>query len=649
MKKTITLVACLGLSLGASAKLTTPAYFSSDFAGEFAGGLTWQTYGVDDKPAGTFAENFGKYSATHAYEILNIEQAYVAFSPSQFATVDASDQWLITPEVEIPADKAIVSFAPSVYGSRLKNNFKALLSTSGADKADFTTSIVSSNLKGNGNELTSIQRAHAISGYKGQKVRLALVGYGNTAGMFGFRDIVIAPYFLKVDKPEQYDDIVLIGNNGKLSMTVSLATVDEVKGFTAELKTANGYTDRYVSTTTISNPAITTETFTFPGMIDLGSEITSDYTVTITPNYAGAEPSVITGRMTVPRLLYHRPAVIEEMTGIWCQYCPYGFALLEYLQHKYPAESESFGPCYGIAIHNGDPMAIAAIDAAAQNQAKYFGQTGLPNMVINRIKGLHPQDSPSLVESIVGTTTFLKTEIDHVLFNTNTRHGIVKFSTTQTYSTNDNHFKVLVYVTQNAMSHPGWGQVNRLYTLTAAEITTRFGADAVEFFKPFIERDYGPVYGLDFNDVARAYYPSFEGAAVTYNFKAMEPISGKLEFDLPADVVTDVNNAVITLIMTNAAGEIIAADRKTYADFDTDWSGLTETAAPATKVYAKGGALTVEADEAVVAEVFATDGRMICRKQLAAGLNTVELTALRGVVIVKTTGASGVTTSKIAL
>ena len=57
----------------------------------------------------------------------------------------------------------------------------------------------------------------------------------------------------------------------------------------------------------------------------------------------------------------HRRIVVEEYTGMWCQYCPRGIALMKNLERNYP---ENF---IGIAIHITDPLTCSdyAWNAAA--------------------------------------------------------------------------------------------------------------------------------------------------------------------------------------------------------------------------------------------------------------------------------------------
>ena len=71
----------------------------------------------------------------------------------------------------------------------------------------------------------------------------------------------------------------------------------------------------------------------------------------------------------------------EEATGTWCGWCIRGFVFLEYMHDFY---EEYFA---AIAVHNGDPMAIAEYDDG-------LNASGFPNMKVDRGAWL----DPSLVE-----------------------------------------------------------------------------------------------------------------------------------------------------------------------------------------------------------------------------------------------------------
>ncbi|MCJ8290217.1 MAG: Omp28-related outer membrane protein [Crocinitomicaceae bacterium] len=66
-----------------------------------------------------------------------------------------------------------------------------------------------------------------------------------------------------------------------------------------------------------------------------------------------------------------KAVVFEEGTGTWCGWCPRGAVAMDYMSATYPADF------IGVAVHNGDPMTLAAYDGGA-------GISGFPGANVDR-------------------------------------------------------------------------------------------------------------------------------------------------------------------------------------------------------------------------------------------------------------------------
>ncbi|WP_070137276.1 T9SS type A sorting domain-containing protein [Crocinitomix algicola] len=87
-------------------------------------------------------------------------------------------------------------------------------------------------------------------------------------------------------------------------------------------------------------------------------------------------------------------AVVEEKTGTWCGWCPYGTVQLAALEESEP----NF---IGIAIHNGDPMANAYYDDASDVLP---GFSGYPYAAVDRVVGDHAWYAPNGVTERLAET-----------------------------------------------------------------------------------------------------------------------------------------------------------------------------------------------------------------------------------------------------
>ncbi|MCB0704010.1 MAG: Omp28-related outer membrane protein [Saprospiraceae bacterium] len=84
--------------------------------------------------------------------------------------------------------------------------------------------------------------------------------------------------------------------------------------------------------------------------------------------------------------------IAEEATGTWCGWCPRGFVFMEQLGTDYP---ETF---IGIAVHNGDPMTVAAYD---NGETSFPGFTGFPSVVFDRAEIVDPSDMPAAYNNYI--------------------------------------------------------------------------------------------------------------------------------------------------------------------------------------------------------------------------------------------------------
>jgi hypothetical protein len=74
-----------------------------------------------------------------------------------------------------------------------------------------------------------------------------------------------------------------------------------------------------------------------------------------------------------------KAVVVEEATGTWCQWCPRGAVFLDLMTRRF---GEHF---VGIAVHNNDPMVLAAYDTG-------LGITSFPSVKLNRVSTLDPSE-----------------------------------------------------------------------------------------------------------------------------------------------------------------------------------------------------------------------------------------------------------------
>ena len=146
-----------------------------------------------------------------------------------------------------------------------------------------------------------------------------------------------------------------------------------------------------------------------------------------------------------------RKVVIEEGTGTWCGWCPRGAVAMQYMTENY---HDNF---IGIAVHNGDPMTLAAYDNGA-------GITGFPGMNVDRtilgagvttgtMEGYTLERVQALPPANISITN---ASLDHT-------NGDISVSVEGHFAADlngDYRFALIVVEDSVTGSGQGWGQVN---------------------------------------------------------------------------------------------------------------------------------------------------------------------------------------------
>ncbi|MEO6190983.1 MAG: Omp28-related outer membrane protein [Saprospiraceae bacterium] len=106
---------------------------------------------------------------------------------------------------------------------------------------------------------------------------------------------------------------------------------------------------------------------------------TSDVTCTINKVNGGPDDDLTNNDKSLTVLgiepAPHKVMLTEEATGTWCQWCPRGAVYLDSMRKTYP------NYFIGIAVHNNDPMTVAAYDAWI---GTFPGFTGYPSIINDR-------------------------------------------------------------------------------------------------------------------------------------------------------------------------------------------------------------------------------------------------------------------------
>lgn len=586
MKKYLLAFAISSLAISSYAGVDFPTNFekifdSSKSISENISG--WTVYAPDGIPAGFCTFYFPYYSPTNAVRVINGTVPDL-WSVCEYGNGSKSDTWIITPEIEVLYDEETLVFMVEGIGfpSSVSNNFAVYISEGGVQKSDFKL-FKEGSLTGKGNEsVASTSRRYGLSGYKGKKIRLAFVNSGNTQGMIGFGDIKLGSWTASdYPAPASFSNIMMNpGDNLDFNMKVVVPV--RCDGFTIDFKTEGGFSYSLNKTDqTLRNLMQSTVEIVIP-KITLNSDF-EKYTLTFTPNFEGAGTATFSGLIinnTLVKREFNAVGVMEEGTGTWCGWCPYGAAALDYYSDTLTGENGT-NKAIAIAVHDYDPMEINPSISDYYNQ--FMSQnnvTGLPAVVINRLYGVTPSTNPKVVgdalTNVFNTKSYAKAELTGVYYQPSVERKVwAKFNLNTSFDHPEGLLAVSAIVTEDNVqgNNEDYIQVSYLSGVTATSIRMQLGAAWVPYFEPYYGLQYNTqgVGYVDYPDiqyqhVARAAFPSYSGVLLPA-FNASETFMGEVVFDMPDNVLIKENTNVIILVRNFSTGEIVAADEVSFDNF----------------------------------------------------------------------------------
>lgn len=563
------------------ALVETPEFFSQDFESMSSESNIptsgWITYGIDAERTGEAATIFG--DVTSAYRLLRLSGMTIAMANTEFADSKDADEWLISPEIEIPYDNAALLFTACAFANNGNgmgvgmNNFKILLSESGASKDDFKELLIETGIRGSATvEVTTKHLVVPVNGMKGQCIRLAFVVTGSNVGLTGFTNLKMGQYIL--DATNYTEEVAQLGSTISIDVNVGLKTPVECGYLDAVLSLNGKEVGRKEYKKTFGSPTsyiLQMQRITFDNVITLEDESPVAYTLTLTPRFEGAKKSSVSGFVATPGATYPANVVVEEMTATGCGYCPRGTAALEYYLNKYPG-SKTQGRAIAIGIHGFmnyyDPMSQGVEDYLTDAQT-LNGTTGLPAAIFNRAsRGLDPTYIQEM-EKQIQTRSYNSAEIKSVEINETTDGKIMEvgFEIRNGYNSESRPLNAAVVLIENDVQgyDRGYIQTNYFYNATAQQFTSLWSRELLPYIKPYLE---GGELGYEmissalmkYQHVARGIFPNFNGMTVAEEWEADKPRDFKISFQIPSNVNEINNTEAIILVIDPSNDTIVASD-----------------------------------------------------------------------------------------
>ena len=348
MKKILLPVSALMISLGLSAQ----TYFSEDFS---SGLGSWTLTDADGD--GNDWAIFTNQAPNDAFGDCMTSASYansVALTP---------DNWAVSSAITIPGGVPNASLSWKVYAqdqSWTAENYSVYVATAsdiatlGASATTFTEVLTTS--------AGFMDRSLDLSAFIGQTIYVAF-RHHNVTDQFRMN---IDEVYVKTLLPDnaKINSLSLnrysaVSTNNQLAIEVSNEGNTVITSLDVDWNDGTAHSQ----TVTVNIAAGASAVINHPDMVTYATAVDKIINVTISQVNGGADsdPSdnaASTLFNTVSQIVTKK-VVFEEGTGTWCGYCPRGAVVMDYMKTTYPDQF------IGVAVHNGDPMTLAAYDNGA--------------------------------------------------------------------------------------------------------------------------------------------------------------------------------------------------------------------------------------------------------------------------------------------
>ena len=345
---------------------------------------------------------------------------------------------------------------------------------------------------------------------------------------------------------------------------------------------------------------------THPTALNYTTAVEKTIAVNITAVNGGVDADVSnnTGSKLFNSLSQASPkkVVIEEGTGTWCQWCPRGAVAMDQMFQTHPNDF------IGIAVHNGDPMTVAAYDGGAN-----FG--GFPGCNVDRAL-LDQSVSSSLFENYYQQRIGLAVPAALSMTITGTTNKtIVANATFRTVFASANYRLGVIIIEDNVTGTAASYNQSNAYSGGANGAMGGFES----LPNPV------PAANMVYDHVGRALLGGYSGQANSIPTTITDGLAATYTFNYAIPSTSNsANMSAVAILIDNATGEIVNAEKTSLSAANVnelETIGLNVYPNPASGVLN----VSFEANNAdFVITLTDLQGRVISSKEMA-NLNGTQL------------------------
>jgi hypothetical protein len=394
----------------------------------------------------------------------------VMISNSYYTPAGVANDWLVTPNITIPATgTTVLSWKARAYDGTYPDGYLVKVITSGTNPSNYVTTTITTVAAENN---TWTERSANLNTWAGQTIRIAFQNNSNDMYLLGLNDV-------SVTQPAASDvqmvnlDIQKYISTGVVNIQGTLRNLGATNLTSANINySVNGGTPVVMNATGLNVAYGATYNFTHSTPLNISTAGTYNIKVWASALSTGPDGNTANdtamAQVAAVSSVPPKKGVLFEGTGAWCQFCPDGAVIMEQVLANYTN-------AIGISVHNGDGMAFT--DGNTINSAFL---SGYPMGTIDHYK--FPTDGPGLNRTFwnsrMGTrlTQIVPAEIAGThTYNPTTR--VLDVNVTATFRaavTGD--FRLNCYVVEDSVIGPNNSQYNQVNYYNTVSGHPYFGA-----------------------------------------------------------------------------------------------------------------------------------------------------------------------------
>ena len=618
-------------------------YFFCDFQNNSAAGFS--IYDLDDQePHFTMVQaGFEKGKGwVEMHDTADYDNICMV-STSKYEDGDAanpSDDWLITPAIDIRGNNAVLSWkaiVPDKWYER--DGYSVYVSEQGNRPENFTSAPVFSIEE----ESSSAWTEHSVSleSFAGKTVYIAFVNDSHNKYMLAVDDIKVegektVAEIEAISVPYSYGEDAV-----DIKARLFVYSEESLTEFDAYCEVGDNVYSKHFDGFSLKKG----QSFDFAFDERIPVAVGDSVKYEVWAEMDGGKTNVSDGCIVSYAFKPSNRVVVEEATGMWCSYCPQGTVALDWLSRKYP---DNF---IGIAIHYDDPLALDAYSDA-------LGFVAWPAARVNRgdilktLLVMQQDDKGSYYTMSGGGVEDYFVEEMNTVPECDVEMGVtmdggkvdVSVAVTPAIDLEGCDYRPAFVLTEELVHSPSYYQMNSYSGIGAA-------IGGFESLPDRIEGD-----DIIFSHVARGIWPSAEGLSGVLPSDMEHGVRYEADYaiDIPGNVATSDNVDVTVLLLDAKTGRIVNAAKW---DNPNKHLGLEEQAAGTEGVsFRKIGdegilSLPESAEGSVRLSVVSPDGKIVSTHEMKAHGGEVRFPAgnLDGVYIIHAETGDAVFTLKAVL